>query len=255
MKIWAMSIRISDGGRLFGILAGLGGAAMVGGAGLPWALVHVGFGIPVHEYRVPWGIASADGRAVLVLGLLVMAGAACFTALGSTRLRIGAGALVVLAAAAGLLITFPADPPSFAGRSFPAEVPCHDSFLPGPCPLDVDAGSGLTLARFGAILAAGAGIVALLRSGGEALPSPPAGYGVPSGAGRSGAPTTPEPPTSDADMTGGTVVDAGTPHGRRMSDASLLGGIVLALVSAAFLVALALVVFASIICSQPGEWC
>ena len=126
---------------------------MVGGAGLPWALVEVGFGMPVHEYSVPRGIASADGRAVLVLGLLVMAGAACFTALGSKRLRIGAGALVVLAAAAGLLSAFPADPPSFAGRSFPAEVPCHDSFLPGPCPLDVDAGSGLTLARFGAILA------------------------------------------------------------------------------------------------------
>jgi hypothetical protein len=80
-------------------------------------------------------------------------------------------------------------------------------------------------------------------------------YGVPSGAGRSEAPTTPEPPTSDADMTGGIVVDAGRPHERRMSDASLLGGIVLALVSAGFLVALALVVIASIICSQPGEWC
>jgi hypothetical protein len=56
-------------------------------------------------------------------------------------------------------------------------------------------------------------------------------------------------------MTGGIVVDAGRPHERRMSDASLLGGIVLALVSAVFLVALALVVIASIICSQPGEWC
>jgi hypothetical protein len=250
-----MSIRISEGGRLFGILAGLGGAAMVGGAGLPWAIVDVGFGTPVHEYRVPWGIASADGRAVLLLGLIVMAGAACFTALGSRRLRIGAGALVVLTAAGGLLIAFPANPSSFAGRTFPAEVPCNDSFLPGPCPLDVDTGSGLTLARFGAILAAGAGIVALLRLGGEALPSPPAGYGVPSAAGRSGVPTTPEPPTSDADMTGGTVVDAETPHRRRMSDASLLGGIVLALVAAVFLVALALVVIASMICSQPGEWC
>ena len=246
---------MSEGGRIFGILAGLGGAAMVGGAGLPWAVVDVRGGIPVHEYSVPWGIASADGRAVLVLGLFVMAGAACFTALGSKRLRIGAGALVVLAAAAGLMIAFPADPSSFAGRSFPTEVPCHDSFFPGPCPLDVDAGSGLTLARFGAILAAGAGIVALLRSGGEALPSPRAGYGIPSGAGRSEAPTTLEPPTSDAEMTGGTVVDAGTPHERRMSDASLLGGIVLALVSAVFLVALALVVIASIICSQPSEWC
>lgn len=250
-----MSIRISEGGRLFGILAGLGGAAMVGGAGLPWALVKVGFGIPVHEYSVPRGIASADGRAVLVLGLLVMAGAACFTALGSKRLRIGAGALVVPAAAAGLLIAFPADPPSFAGRSFPAEVPCHDSFLPGPCPLDVDAGSGLTLARFGAILAAGAGIVALLRSGEQALPSPPAGYGVPSGAGRSEAPTTLEPPTSGAELTGQTVVDFGTRHKRRMSDASLLGRILVALIMALFFLAIALTVIASIICSQPGEWC
>ena len=250
-----MSIRISEGGRLFGILAGLGGAAMVGGAGLPWALVKVGFGIPVHEYRVPRGIASADGRAVLVLGLLVMAGAACFTALGSKRLRIGAGALAVLAAAAGLLIAFPADPSSFAGRSFPAEVPCHDSFFPGPCPLDVDAGSGLTLARFGAILAAGAGIVALLRSGGEVLPSPPAGYGVPAGEGRTEGPTAPEPPTSGAELTGRTVVDFATRHKRRMSDASLLGRILVALIMALFFLAIALTVIASIICSQPGEWC
>lgn len=229
---------------------------MVGGAGLPWALVDVRGGIPVHEYSVPWGIASADGRAVLVLGLLVMAGAACFTALGSRRLRIGTGALVVLAAAAGLLIAFPADPSSFAGRSFPAEVPCHDSFFPGPCPLDVDAGIGLTLVRFGAILAAGAGIVALLRSGGEALPSPPAGYGVPSGAGRTEGPTTPlAPPASGAEVTGSTVVAFGPPHERRMSDASLLGWILVALVVALLLLAIVLTVIASIICSQPSEWC
>lgn len=229
---------------------------MVGGTGLPWALVHVGFGIPIREYSVPRGIASPDGRVVLVLGLLVMAGAACFTVLGSKRMRIGAGALVVLAAAAGLLIAFPADPSSFAGRSFPAEVPCHDSFLPGPCPLDLDAGGGLTLARFGAILAAGAGVVALLRSGGEALPSPPAGYGVPSGAGRTEGPTTPiAPPTSGAEVTGSTVVAFGTPHKRRMSDASLLGWILVALVMAFFLLAIVLTVIASIICSQPSEWC
>jgi hypothetical protein len=179
---------------------------MVGGAGLPWALVDVRGGIPDHEYSVPRGIATADGRAVLVLGIFVMAGTACFMALGSKRLRIGAGALVVLAAAAGLVIAFPADPSSFAGRSLPAEVPCHDSFFPGPCPIDVNAGSGLTLARLGAILAVGAGIVALLRSGAEALPTPAAGHGVPSGAGRPG-PTTPhEPPTSGADLTGWTVI-------------------------------------------------
>jgi hypothetical protein len=40
-----------------------------------------------------------------------------------------------------------------------------------------------------------------------------------------------------------------------MSDASLLGRIVFALVSAVFLLAIALVVIASIICSQPNEWC
>jgi hypothetical protein len=195
-----MSIRISEGGRLFGILAGLGGAAMVGGAGLPSALVEVGFGIPVREYSVPRGIASADGRAVLVLGLLVMAGASLLHSTGIETAEDRGRCPGRARPAAGLLIAFPADPPSFAGRSFPAEVPCHDSFLPGPCPLDVDAGSGLTLARFGAILAAGAGIVALLRSGEHALPSPPVGYGVPSGAGRSEAPTTPEPPTSGAEF-------------------------------------------------------
>jgi hypothetical protein len=32
-----MSIRISKGGRLFGIAAGLGGAAMIGSAELSWA--------------------------------------------------------------------------------------------------------------------------------------------------------------------------------------------------------------------------
>jgi hypothetical protein len=251
-----MSIGISEGGRLFGILAGLGGAAMSGGAGLPWALVEVRGGIPVHEYRVAWGIASADGRAVLVLGLLVMAGTACFTALGSKRLRIGAGALVVLAAAAGLVIAFPADPSSFAGGSLPAEVPCHDSFFPGPCPIDVSAGGGLTLARLGAILAVGAGIVALLRSGVEALPTPAAGHVVPSGAGPAGPPTTPhKAPTSGADLTGWTVVDYGTPHEGRMSDASLLGWILLALCGALILLAIAAAVFASVMCSQPGEWC
>jgi hypothetical protein len=31
-----MSIQISKNGRLFGILAGLGGAAMIGSAALPW---------------------------------------------------------------------------------------------------------------------------------------------------------------------------------------------------------------------------
>src|SRR4029453_17260442 len=104
----------------------------------------------------------------------------------------------------------------------PAEVPCHDSFFPGPCPIDVNAGSGLTLARLGAILAVGAGIGALLRSGAEALPTPAGGGGAPAGPGRPG-PTTPhEPPMSGADVTGWTVIGYGTPHEGRMSDASLL---------------------------------
>ena len=191
-----------------------------------------------------------------MLGIFVMAGAACFTALGSKRLRIGADALVVLAAAAGLVIAFRADPSSFVGRSLPSEVPCHDSFFPGPCPIDVNAGGGLSLARLGAILAEGAGIVALLRSGAEALPTPAAGHGVPSGASRPGPPTTPQkPPTSGADLTGWTVVDYGTPYEGPMSDVSLLGWIVLALLIALVLFVIAAVVFASIMCSQPGEWC
>jgi hypothetical protein len=211
-RISAMSIRISEGGRLFGILAGLGGAAMIGSAALPWALVHVRFGIPVHEYGVPRGIASADGRAMLVLGLFVMVGTVCFTALRSKWVRIGAGAMVVLAAAAGLVIAFGANPVSFAGRSLPAEVPCRDSVFPGPCSVDVTAGDGLMLARLGAILAVGAGIVALLRSGVEALPTPAAGHGARTDAGRTGPPKTPrEPPTSGADLAGRTVVDVGTP--------------------------------------------
>jgi hypothetical protein len=251
-----MSIRISEGGRLFGILAGLGGAAMIGSAGLPWALVDVRGGIPVHDYIVPRGIASADGRAMLVLGLSVMAGAACFTALGSNRLRIGASALVALAAAAGLVIAFRANPVSFAGRSLPAEVPCHDSFFPGPCPIGVGAGGGLTLARLGAIFAVGAGIVALSRSDEEALPTPAARHGVPSGAGQTGPPTAPhEPPASGPDLTGWTVVDFGTPHEGRMSDASLLGWILLVLLIGLVLFAIAATVFVSVICSEPGEWC
>ena len=139
-----MSIRISEGGRLFGVMAGLGGAAMIGSAALTW----------------------------IVLGLFVIAGAACFIALGSRRMRMTAGALVVLAAVAGLVIALAY--PHSTGRVWGA---------------------------WGAILAAGYGIVALLRSGGEAPRTPAAGRSltVPSGATPSG--------------------DFATPHKRRMSDA------------------------------------
>ena len=36
IKISHMGIRISQGGRLFGIVAGLGGVAMIGSAALTW---------------------------------------------------------------------------------------------------------------------------------------------------------------------------------------------------------------------------
>jgi hypothetical protein len=77
-----MSIRISKGGRLFGIVAALGGAVMIGGAALTWTkAVRV-------TYFVPYEISELNGAeriATLVLGLLVIAGAACFIALGSRR--------------------------------------------------------------------------------------------------------------------------------------------------------------------------
>jgi hypothetical protein len=40
-----------------------------------------------------------------------------------------------------------------------------------------------------------------------------------------------------------------------MSDASLLGWILVAFTVALFFLAIALTVIASIICSQPSEWC
>ncbi len=68
-----MSIRISEGGRLFGTMAGLGGAVMIGSAGLYWTkavLVTPDYlGYEISDLR------GADRRALLVLGLFVITGA------------------------------------------------------------------------------------------------------------------------------------------------------------------------------------
>jgi hypothetical protein len=172
-----MSIRISEGGRLFGIMAGLGGAVMIGSAALTW----------------------------IVLGLFVIAGAVGFIALGSRRMRMTAGALVLIAAAAGLVIAL-VDPNS----------------------------SGAVWGGWGAVLAAGFGIVALLRSGGK-------GRGTPA-AGRS--PTVPSEATPSGDVA--------MSHKRRVSDASLLALSVVAIV-----IAVGVVFFLAIwgMCSDPTEWC
>lgn len=123
---------------------------------------------------------APDRLAMLVLGLFVIAGADCFIALRSRRMRMTAGALVVLAAAAGLVIALLADSPSlspFLG------LPCTNAPRP-PCLQSVEESLCRVLGGLGAILAAGYGIVALLRSGGEATPTHAAGRSpaVPSGA-------------------------------------------------------------------------
>jgi hypothetical protein len=137
-----MSIRISKGGRLFGIVAALGGAVMIGGAALTWTKA-----IRVTNF-LPYEISELNGAeriATLVLGLLVIAGAACFIALGSRRVRITAGGIVVLAAAAGLVIAMLADPPSFAGS--PVERPCQP-VLRLPC-IQTLGGDGRVLTGWG----------------------------------------------------------------------------------------------------------
>jgi hypothetical protein len=220
-----MSIRISQGGRLFGIMAGLGGAVMSGSAGSPWTVaVFVSSDYLRSDVRE---LNGADRLAMLVLGLFVVAGAACFIALGSRRMRMTAGTVVVLAAAAGLVIALLADSPSFSDF----ELSCTNAARP-TCLQSMSGGSGRLVAGFGAVLAAGYGIVALLRSGGEAhkthATERPAA--VPSGANSSS--------------------DFGTPPKRRMSDASLLAwtvvAIVIALVVGAFVVV-------SVVCSEPVE--
>jgi hypothetical protein len=197
-----MSIRISEDGRLFGIMAGLGGAAMIYSAGLSWReVVFVSSDYGRFEIGEP---NDADRLAILVLGLLVIAGAACFIALRSRRMRMTAGALVVLAAAAGLVIAS-ADPHSTAAAS----------------------------GTWGAVLAAGFGIVALLRSGGANRTL---------AVGRS--PTVPFGATPSGDFA--------RPHKQRISDAALLGLILIAIVIA---LVVGFFVVVQQICSEPGEWC
>jgi len=144
--------------------------------------------------------------------------------------RVTAGGVVVLAAAAGLVIAMLADPPSFAGS--PVERPCQlDHRL--PC-IQIIGGDGRVLAGWGAVLAAGYGIVALLRLGGEASPTPAAGR----------SPTVPSGSSSPNDFE--------TPPKRHMSDASLLALTVVAIVIAV-VVGFFVVIWS--ICSNPTEWC
>jgi hypothetical protein len=83
---------------------------------------------------------------MLVLGLFVIAGAACFIGLGSRRMRMTAGALLVLAAAAGLVFALFADSLSFAGS--PVGLPCQPVFRL-PC-ISTSEGDGRVLAGLGA---------------------------------------------------------------------------------------------------------
>jgi hypothetical protein len=182
---------------------------MIGSAGLPWrnaVLItpdYMGYDISLS--------GGAYGRAMLVLGLLVTAGATCFLALESRGMRTTGVGLVMLAGATGLVIVLLADPRSLARR--PAELPCTNPGFP-PCIENVTNDGGLWLAGWGAVLAAGYGIVALLRSGGEAHSTPAAGHS-PAGPSRA-APSE----------------DFATPDERRMSDASLLAWTLVVLVIA-----------------------
>ena len=188
-----MSIRISEGGRLFGIMAGLGGAAMIfGSTRLSWT-----------EQLTEMN--RAESLAVLVLGLFVIAGAVCFLALGSRPTRMTAGALVVLAGAAGLVIAW-AGPHSIGG----------------------------VWAVCGAAVATGFGIVALLRSGGQAAGRPAAGR----------SPSVSSGPTASGDFA--------TPPKRRMSDASLLA---LTVVAVVIVLVTGFAVVVQVVCSESWSWC
>ena len=200
---------------------------MIGSAGIVWKeAVFRSSDYLRYDVRQ---LGDADRRAMLVLGPLVIVGAACFIALGSKRLRMTAGGLVVIAASAGLVIALGGDSPSLAGLG----LPCTNAPRP-TCLTDINGGNGRALAGWGAGLAAGFGILALLRSGGEA----------------SATPTT-ERPGGDHSAAGRTG-PATKPRRAPMSDASLLGWTVLAIVIA-LVVGFSLVVWS--ICSDPTEWC
>jgi hypothetical protein len=233
---------ILEGGRIFALCAGLGGAAMCLGAILPWAAVTVSWGVPSGGFHVPLGIASADGAALLVLGISVIVGAVTFAIVRSMPWRIAAGVVVLVAGTSGLVITSVADPLSFAGQSLPAEAPCHSEIVlwgesaDGRCPVDVDTGVGLTFARIGAILAAAGGAFALLRF------------------------TSKAPPPIDVREFAAIATEGGTggprtTRRRPLSDAAFLGWIVVVLLVVGVVGVIALTVIAQVICSQPTEWC
>jgi hypothetical protein len=129
--------------------------------------------------------AGAYGRAMLLMGLIVIAGAATFIGVESRRFRMTAGVVVVLAGTAGLiLLVLSADPRSLASwvparctRSNPEDAPCIDHLANG---------SGAWLAGWGSIVAAGYGILALVRSRGGTPRTPVAERPVAIPSGRRG---------------------------------------------------------------------
>jgi hypothetical protein len=95
-----VTTRVAQGGRLFGIVAWLGGVAMIGSADRGWPnalVVTSGLRGRINE------LISVGAQTTLVLGFVVVVGEAGFIALGPRRLRIAAGLLAVLAAAATLV--------------------------------------------------------------------------------------------------------------------------------------------------------
>jgi hypothetical protein len=197
---------MSEGGRLFGIIACVGGAAMIGSAGLVWKEGFFakpngnGYGIILR--------AGAYGRVMLLLGFVVIAGAATFIGVESRPIRIAAGVVVVLAGTAGLILLVPsADPRSLASwvparctRSNPEDAPCIDNLANG---------SGAWLAGWGSVVAAGYGILALVRSRGGTPRTPVAerpaaisSHAIPPG----DVASTNESPKSDTQMFGWTVL-------------------------------------------------
>jgi hypothetical protein len=201
-----MSIRMSEGGRLFGIMACVGGVAMIGSAGLVWKEGF--FAKPNGNGYFIILRAGAYGRVMQLLGFVVIAAAATFIEVESRRIRIAAGVVVVLAGTAGLILLVPsADPRSLASwvparctRSNPEDAPCIDNLANG---------SGAWLAGWGSVVAAGYGILALVRSRGGSPRTPVAERPV---AISSDAPppgdvaSTNESPKSDTQMFGWTVL-------------------------------------------------
>jgi hypothetical protein len=197
---------MSEGGRLFGIMACVGGAAMIGSAGLVWKEGF--FAKPNGNGYFIILRAGAYGRVMLLLGFVVVAAAATFIGVESRRIRIVAGVVVVLAGTAGLILLVPsADPRSLASwvparctRSNPEDAPCIDNLANG---------SGAWLAGWGSVVAAGYGILALVRSRGGSPRTPVAERPV---AISSHAPptgdvaSTNESPKSDTQMFGWTVL-------------------------------------------------